>query len=136
MEIFSPIYVETLLVALVSHTEFNSPTEHHLVAVHEVVHDVFKFWHQCLLIDQVKVDHILSRNLNSHISFDEEQKTFFVKSMKLLPLAIFVLLWLPFFIFVDFEKHDFLRTSSNQDLVVYEIHVTKTLIGTGSLFIF
>ena len=66
----SPMDVKTLLVGLVRDSVFDLGPKHHLRAVHEVVHHVFKLRHQRLPINDVEVDLGISGNLDSNVTLN------------------------------------------------------------------
>ena len=76
MHILSLINIKTALICLVRDAISYSTPKHHLIATHIVVHAIFQLWHVSLLINQIKVDDFIRRNLNSNISFDEVDESF------------------------------------------------------------
>ena len=73
---FSSVYIETSHVCLVGDTEPHSFTEHGLVAVHVVVHNVLQIWKERLRVYQIEVDLLISGDLDSDVTFDEEKARF------------------------------------------------------------
>ena len=69
--IFSCPHVEDRLILLESDGETDLGAKHHLRAVHEVEHDIFKFGHQSLLVDQVEVNLLVGGDLDAHVALDE-----------------------------------------------------------------
>ena len=71
----SSVYLKAWLVDLKRDTIAHTSTKHQLRALHEVVHYVLKFRHECLFVDQIKVDALSCSYLNSDVAFDEEDLT-------------------------------------------------------------
>ena len=67
----SCVDIKALLVGLVSNSISDLASKHHLIAPHEVKHNIIELRHKRLLIDEVEVDHVICRHLNSHIALDE-----------------------------------------------------------------
>ena len=98
MVVLPGIDLESWLVSFVSNTVSYSGAEHHLGALHEVEHHVFKSGFECLFVDQVEVDLVISRNLDPNIAADKiDLATHLLKLVILGPVAGF---------FVDLEKQD------------------------------
>lgn len=67
----SGVDLNTRLVGLECNTISNSRSEHHLRALHEVVHAILKLWHKCLFVDEIEVNSLISNNLDSNITSNE-----------------------------------------------------------------
>lgn len=99
MPILSSIDRKTLLVSLVCDTVSNFGPEHHLIASHEIEHNVFKGWHERLLVDQVKIDLLIRGDLNSDVSFDVVDESSYLQHVVLYPSSLLCVL-----ILLDFEE--------------------------------
>jgi hypothetical protein len=84
----SPVDIKRLLVGLVSDAVLHSFAEHHLRAVHEVKHHIFKRWLKSCLVNFVKVDGCISGDLNPRVAFDVEDESSLVDRVVPLPLTI------------------------------------------------
>lgn len=126
MHELSSVDSKGFLVSLVSNTISDSGTKHHLVAAHEVEHDVLKGWLECLWINQIEIHLIVGGNLNPFVSFDEVDEASHVDLVVLLPLLGHILV-LVFFL-DDLEKHNFTRGSSDECLIIEKIHLTEVHI--------
>jgi len=119
--VLSSVDVETSLIDLICDSIFDFRTKHHLIASHEVKHNVLKSWLECFWINKIKVNLIISCNLNSLISFNEENETSSIKNIVLLPfLDIFV-----FFVNNLFEKQNLTGTPGNQSSTVDQEHLAQ-----------
>ena len=58
--------------------------EHHLGALHVVVHYILKSWLKCLLVDEVEVNFFICDNLDSLVSLDEVDLTSHVVELLIL----------------------------------------------------
>ena len=67
----SSIDLNTRLIRFECDTISNSCSEHHLRALHKVVHAIFKLWHKSLFINKIKVDSFISDHLDPNVSSDE-----------------------------------------------------------------
>ena len=67
MLVFSPVKIELLFVLLESDAVHVQPANHHLIALHIVVHHVFQDGIQCFPVQNIKVDQFFSRNLEAGI---------------------------------------------------------------------
>ena len=115
------VHLEPWLVSLVGDTVPNFGAEHHLRALHEVVHTVLEGWFACVLINQVKVNLLVRGDLDTNISLDEVDLTSHVVKLFVLgPEAS---------LFVDLEEKDRVRASDYQSFVKEEVHVTEIGIG-------
>ena len=85
MHIFPGVYLEASFILLVRDSVPPHAAYHHLVARHEIGHDIFKLWHQSLLIDQVKVNQFICCNLYPYISFDKIKETSHIDGMIIFP---------------------------------------------------
>lgn len=94
----SGVDLESRLVSLVGDTVSNLGAEHHLGALHEVVHDVLEPGHASLLVDHVEVDLLVCHDLDSNVASNEvDLAPHVVELVVLLPQAS---LW------VDLEEED------------------------------
>lgn len=100
MDEFPSVNVERSLVGLVGDTVLDFGAKHHLVAAHEVVHDIFKRWLEGLWVDQVEVNELVSGDLDPLVSFDKVDEASDFKLVVLLPL-LFIRV---FFILEYFEE--------------------------------
>lgn len=76
--ISSPVDLECLLVSLVRYTIPDFTSNHKLIAVHIIVHSIFKDGHEGFLIHKIEVNYICRCNLNSNITFYEvDESPFF-----------------------------------------------------------
>jgi hypothetical protein len=73
-----------------------------------VVHDVFKNWRIFSVVNKVKINLLISSNIDSNITFDEIKKTFMLKLKVLSPEPFFSLL-----IINSLEEQNVTRTSAN-----------------------
>ena len=71
MEILPSIDLESGLVGLERDTVSYFGTEHHLGALHKVVHAILKLWHECLLVDKIEIDSIVRGHLDPNVTFDK-----------------------------------------------------------------
>jgi hypothetical protein len=72
--ILTSIYIKASLIRLISHTKLNSLAKHGLIAIHVIVHHIFELGEQGAGIDEIEVNLVICCDLNSNVSFDEEQK--------------------------------------------------------------
>ena len=105
MHEFSSVDSKGFLVSLVGYTISDSGTKHHLVTSHEVEHDILEGWLECLWVNQIEVNLIISSNLDPFVSFDEVDEASHVDLVVLFPLLGHILV-LVFFL-DDLEKHNF-----------------------------
>jgi hypothetical protein len=75
MNEFSSVNSESFLIGLISDTISYFGTEHHLVASHEVKHDIFQCWLKRFRVDEIEVYLVVSGHLNSLVSFDKVNET-------------------------------------------------------------
>ena len=87
MLIFSGVDFEIFLVSLVGDTISDLAAKHHLVTVHEVVHDVFKRWHESDWVNEVEKYLFIRRYLDSFVALNEEDETSVFKRVILFPLS-------------------------------------------------
>ena len=73
MSVLSGIDAEVLLAGLVGDTVLDFSAKHHLVAFHEVNHDIFEFWRT--ITDSIEENLLIGNDLNPNITFDEVQET-------------------------------------------------------------
>lgn len=127
MHELSSVDSKGFLVSLVGNTISDSGTEHHLVAAHEVEHDVLEGWLESLWVNQIEVHLIIGGDLDPFVSFDEVDEASHVDLVVLLPLLGHILV-LVFFL-DDLEKHNFTGGSGNKCLVVKKIHLTEVHVS-------
>lgn len=72
---FSAVDIKTLLIGFVSYTISDFGTEHHLITVHVVRHNIFQYGFEGVFVDQIEVDFVVRGNLNSDIALDIIDKT-------------------------------------------------------------
>jgi len=127
MHELSSIHGKGFLVSLIGNTISDSGTEHHLVAAHEVEHDILEGWLESLWVNQIEVHLIVSGNLDPFVSFNEVDEASHIDLVVLLPLLGYILV-LVFFL-DDLEKHNFTRGSCNECFVVEKIHLTEVHVS-------
>jgi len=91
---FPSVNVEGPLIGLVSNTILDFGTKHHLIASHEIVHDIFKRWLESLWVNQIEVDELVSGDLNPFISLDKINETSNFKLVVLFPLLFVRILFI------------------------------------------
>lgn len=125
MSVFTGIDREILLTGLVSDAVFDFTTKHHLVALHEVDHDILKLWRT--IADLVEENLLISNDLNPHVTLDkvnEASHWYVVEHFPRFFLCQF---------FLDlFEEHDSRGRSSGQHGVIDQVHLPE--IGIVTLF--
>ena len=95
---FSDPNMEVGLISFECNTVPNHRTKHHLRAIHEVKHYIFKLRNQGLFVDHIKEYLFVSCYLESNVSFYEENVTsHFWNNMVLVPHFSFRM---------DFEKQN------------------------------
>jgi hypothetical protein len=101
--------MDTWLISFESDTIPHSRTEHHLRALHKVVHTVLKSWHEGLFVDEVKIHFLIGGHLDSDVTFDEvDLASRLRQSVEQFPVTGLI---------VDFEEKDGARGSSHKSLV-------------------
>jgi hypothetical protein len=75
MVVLSGVDLNTRLVSFECNTISNSRSEHHLRALHEIVHAILKLWHKCLFVDEIEVNSLISNDLDSNITSYEVDLT-------------------------------------------------------------
>ena len=85
LDVLSTEDVETFLVRLVSNAKANSGAKHHLCALKMVENYIFQIWLKGLRVEKVKVDHVISRYLDSDVALRIKQKSSVTKSMVMFP---------------------------------------------------
>ena len=111
--ILSSVDDERFLVGLVSDTVSNLGTKHHLRAVHVVIHNILKLWHESLLVNEVEVDLVIGSDLDSDISLDIVNETSRVNFLVQLPFTS-----LSNLILLNSKEENLTRTSANECAVV------------------
>ena len=94
MIIFPLVDNETWLVCLECDTVPYHSTEKHLGALHEVVHHIFKNWHECFRVNEIEIYLFIGCDLESLITFDEIDGT--SDFWNLMILSPFVSFWVDF----------------------------------------
>ena len=121
VSISATINVETPLIGLVADTIFDFGAEHQLVASHIIVHNIIQISNTFLTINPVKVNLLVSGDLEAHVAFDvEDQSSHVFDDVILLPSSLQRL-----FIYLDFEEEYFARASSDESLIINEKHEPK-----------
>ena len=100
MDVFSPENLEGALSVFVGDAVFDCRPYHHLDAVHIIIHDIIKCWHESVAVNQIKVYLGIRRNLNSDVSLDVVKESSNGQSMVLNPNFLTFLSNFPF------EKND------------------------------
>lgn len=102
------------LTSLENYTRSNLWTEHHLRAVHVVIHHVLKSWLASFFVDYEKVNLFVSGDLDSNVSLDEINLTSHVwKSVIFSPESSLL---------INFEEKDGARGPDNESLLKQEVH--------------
>lgn len=86
MHVLSSKNIKTLLILLVRNAIANLAAKHHLVALCKIVHRILQFRHIRLLINKVKVNHLVGGDLDSNVTFDEVDETTHLDLMVEAPL--------------------------------------------------
>lgn len=87
MLIFSCVDFEIFLVGLVGDTISDLAAKHHLITVHEVVHNVFKGWHESDWVNEVEKYLFIRRYLDSFVALYEVDETSVFKRVIMFPLG-------------------------------------------------
>jgi len=124
VNIAPPVYVKCLLIGLVGDAVLDARTEHHLVATHEVKHDILERGLKRLLVDQVKVDVIVRGNLDSNIALDVKDEASDVKHVIFSPFLVVRIILFGH----DLEEQDRARATSDQCLVVEQVHLAEIFV--------
>lgn len=85
----SSVDQETGLVRFVRDAVLYFRSKHHLRALHEIVHYIFKFRHASIFIDQVEVYLLVGSNLDPYVATDEKYLTSVLHFVVLIPFACF-----------------------------------------------
>ena len=100
MVVFTGIDYERILIGLVCYSVLDVRPKHHLVAVHEVEHDIAQSWLESLLVYTVEVNQLVSGNLDSvvalHVEYEASQGYCIVKCPVPVPSFLFYNDWIPF----------------------------------------
>ena len=120
MHILPLVNVERPLILLVGDWISLHGPDHHLVAVHVVVHHILQLRHQRFWIYQVEVDELICCNLNSYISSNKVDEPSVLHFMIELPRSCA----LDFIIDLLKEKNP-TRTSDAQCLVKEKLHLAQ-----------
>ena len=121
---FSPINCKTPLICFIGNTVTDFGSKHHLVAIHIVVHDIFKLRLQCFLIYFKELDLVIWCDLDSNIAFYVEYQSTWLNAIILDPFTP-----LCEFFFFNFEKQNLTGTSYGHAFVEYKIHLAKIHIS-------
>jgi hypothetical protein len=105
MDELSSIDGKGFLICLIRDSISDLGAEHHLIAAHEVSHDVFESWLESLRVNQVEVDLVISGDLDSFVTLNEENEASCLDLIVLFPFVDDVLVLI--FLLKDFEKDDF-----------------------------
>ena len=85
MDKLSSVNSKSFLIRLVSDTISHSRTKHHLIATHEVEHDIFQSWLKSLRVDEIEVNLIIRGYLDSLVTFDEVNEASNIELVVLFP---------------------------------------------------
>lgn len=117
MVVLSCVNLESGLVGLVSDSEPNSGSKHHLGALHVVIHHVLKSWLEGLFVNKIEVNSVISDDLDSYVSsYKVDLSSHVVELLVLGPETC---------LFVNFEEENGARRSHDQGLVKKQVHVAK-----------
>lgn len=117
---FSLVYLKVWLVSFKSYAVQSFFAEHHLWALHKIVHDVFKNWNKIFRIYCKKVNLLICYHLKSSISLNKINL-----SSHFWNFVIFS----PFSgIFINFKEKNWVWRSNNQSLIKEKIHWSKIWI--------
>lgn len=132
MNVLSPINIEAALVILVSDAVLDLGPEHHLAALHVVVHHVLELRLQGLLVYFVEEDLLLGDDLDADVILDEENLPSLLDALVLLPLLVTC-----FRVLLDLEEEDHVRATDDQGLVENQVHLThgQVTLALHDLFI-
>ena len=115
------VHCEANLTCFVCYAISHHFAEHHLAAIHEIVHYIFYGWHQGIFVNKDEVNLLVSHNLNPYISTDEENvASCVIDDVVLFPFSTLL---------INFEKHNRARRSNNKCLIKEHKHVSKILIS-------
>lgn len=81
MNVFTPENIKLFLIRLVSYSVLHLAPEHHLTALHVVVHHILKIRHQSFCIHYVEIDQVICSDLYPDVPFyevDEPSHFYFV----------------------------------------------------------
>jgi len=120
MPILSSVNCKALLIGLVCNAVSDFWTKHHLIACHEIEHNIFQNWHECIGANKVEVDFIIGGNLDSHITLYIVYETSYFKHLILFPFSLFSLL-----VLLNLKEKDVWWASGDQSGVVDEVHLAK-----------
>lgn len=121
MEKLPDIDLESGLIGLERDSVSYSGAEHHLGALHKVVHTIFQSWHESFLVDQIEINSLIRGHLDPDVTFDKiDLASHLLKVVVLLPKASF---------FVNFEEKDGAGGSNDQSLVEEQVHGSQ--VGGG-----
>ena len=124
MHKFPTVDIKGSLIWLVGDAVPYSFAKHGLVAAHVIVHNVFKIGHECLLIDEIKVNQLIGGNLNSDVTFNVIDEASHLQSMIEFPAF-------DFGHFVDhlFKEVNFVRTSDDQSFAAKHYHLSEVFVN-------
>jgi hypothetical protein len=87
VHVLSSVYFEAALILFVRNGVPSHATNHHLVTRHEIVHNIFQLRHQCLLVDKVEKDELISSYLYPDVALDEIYKPSHVNRVIVYPIV-------------------------------------------------
>ena len=130
MVVFTGIDYERILIGLVCYSVLDVRPKHHLVAVHEVEHDIAQSWLESLLVYTVEVNQLVSGNLDSvvalHVEYEASQGYCIVKC----PVPV------PSFLFYNyFEEKNTRGRPGNQGFVIHQVHLSEIHVGHPCEFV-
>lgn len=88
MHILPLINIKTFLIGFIANSVAHPASKHHLIAFHEIIHDVLQLGHEGLPIYQVKVDDLGRGDLDPLVAFDEVDEASHFYLMVLLPAPL------------------------------------------------
>lgn len=124
MFVLSSVDYKGFLIGLVSNTVSNFGAKHHLWAVHVIVHDILKGWLESFLVNKIKIDLVITSNLDSNISFNIINEASWVDLLVQFPFTSFSDL-----IGFNSEEENLTWASANESIVVNEVHLTEISIS-------
>ena len=98
-------------------------SENDACAVHEIEHDIFKFWHEFFVVDNIVVDLVVGRYVDSDVAFDIVKRPFMVQCFIQCPKRLSFSL-----IKYSLEKQHFAGASCHQACFLDQKHGAQILI--------
>ena len=121
MKLLPLIDTESFLTGLKHNAGSDLGTEHHLGAIHIVVHDILKSWLTCVLVDHEEVDFLVSSDLDSNIALDEiDFSAHIFESVVFYPEPCF---------FIDLEEENVARRPNNESFLKEQVHRAHVIKG-------